>query len=85
MVRAHVGPLKLKNMFKLKNLFVTLVASIIVMFACVLMWFFVSHEASITSFITGLIGIFLLNGAIEYWEKAIRGWFKMEEPKKNNN
>ena len=73
-----------KSMFKLKNLLVTLVASIIVMFGCTLMWFFISREASITSCVAGLIAMFLLIGAIEYWEKTIKRWFKMESSESNN-
>jgi hypothetical protein len=72
-------------MFKIKNLLVTLVASIIVMFGCILMWFFISHEASVTSILFGVIAMFLLFGAIEFWEKKLKEWFKMEDRKKNIN
>ena len=73
-----------KNLLKIKNLFITLIASIIVMFGCVLMWFFVSREASITSTIAGLIAMFLLFGAIDYWEKTLKSWFKIDDNKENN-
>ena len=73
-----------KSMFKLKNLLVTLFATIIVMFGCTLMWFFISHEASITSVTVGVIALFLLFGAIDYWEKKLKSWFRMEDSKPNN-
>ena len=72
-------------MFKIKNLLVTLVASIIVMFGCILMWLFISNETSVVSILYGTIAMFLLFGAIEFWEKKLKEWFKMEDLKKNNN
>jgi drug/metabolite transporter superfamily protein YnfA len=72
-------------MFKIKNLLVTLVASIIVMFGCILMWLFISHETSVVSILYGTIAMFLLFGAIEFWEKKLKEWFKMEDRKKNIN
>jgi drug/metabolite transporter superfamily protein YnfA len=72
-------------MFKIKNLLVTLVASIIVMFGCILMWLFISNETSVVSILYGTIAMFLLFGAIEFWEKKLKEWFKMEDRKKNIN
>jgi hypothetical protein len=72
-------------MFKIKNLLVTLVASIIVMFGCILMWFFISHETSVVSILYGTVAVFLLFGAIEFWEKKLKEWFKIEDRKKNIN
>ena len=72
-------------MFKIKNLLVTLVASIIVMFGCILMWLFISHETSVVSILYGTIAVFLLFGAIEFWEKKLKEWFKIEDRKKNIN
>jgi drug/metabolite transporter superfamily protein YnfA len=72
-------------MFKIKNLLVTLVASIIVMFGCILMWIFISNETSVVSILYGTIAMFLLFGAIEFWEKKLKEWFKMEDRKKNIN
>ena len=72
-------------MFKIKNLLVTLVASIIVMFGCILMWLFISHETSVVSILYGTIAMFLLFGSIEVWEKKLKEWFKMEDRKKNIN
>ena len=51
------------------------------MFGCTLMWFFISHEASITSVTVGVIALFLLFGAIDYWEKKLKSWFRMEDSK----
>jgi hypothetical protein len=72
-------------MFKIKNLLVTLVAYIIVMFGCILMWHFISNETSVVSILYGSIAMFLLFGAIEFWVKKLKEWFKMEDRKKNNN
>jgi drug/metabolite transporter superfamily protein YnfA len=72
-------------MFKIKNLLVTLVSSIIVMFGCILMWLFISNETSVVSILYGTIAMFLLFGAIEFWEKKLKEWFKMEDRKKNIN
>ena len=55
------------------------------MFGCILMWFFISHEASVVSILYGTIAVFLLFGAIEFWEKKLKEWFKIEDRKKNIN
>ena len=52
------------------------------MFGCILMWLFISNETSVVSILYGTIAMFLLFGAIEFWEKKLKEWFKMEDRKK---
>ena len=73
MVRAHVGPLKTKNMQKVKEFFKSFVAVAIVMLGAYLTGFYLRNEFSFVSVFCGIVGFFILFPAVKKWEKTIWG------------
>ena len=73
MVRAHVGPLNLKNMKKIKDFFKSFIAVAIVMLGSYLISFYLRNEVSLTSVFCGIIGFLIIFPAIKKWEETIWG------------
>jgi L-lactate permease len=73
MVRAHVGPLNLKNMKKIKDFFKSFIAVAIVMLGSYLISFYLRNEVSFTSVFCGIIGFLIIFPAIKKWEETIWG------------
>ena len=73
MVRAHVGPLNLKNMKKIKDVFKSFIAVAIVMLGSYLISFYLRNEVSFTSVFCGIIGFLIIFPAIKKWEETLWG------------
>lgn len=66
-------------MLKIKNLFITFLATVIVIVGCILMNYFVTHEVSFVTLIYGILSMLLLWGSIDSWDKKLKRLFKSDE------
>ena len=73
MVRSHVGPLKTKNMQKVKEFFKSFISVVIVMLGAYLTGFYLRNEFNFVSVFCGIVGFFILFPAIKKWEKTLWG------------
>ncbi len=73
MVRAQVGPLKFKNMQKIKSFFKSFISVMIVMLGVYLTTFYLKNDLSFTSVICGIIGFLILVPAVNKWDETLWG------------
>lgn len=68
LVRIQVGPLKFKNMKKVKDFLKGLVATLIVMLGAFLLNFYLTNPFGIVTLLTGICGFLILYPAVKKWE-----------------
>lgn len=66
-------------MLKIKNLFTTFLATVIVIIGCLLMNYFVTHEVSFVTLIYGILSMLVLWGSIDYWDKKLKKFFESDK------
>lgn len=70
-------------MLKIKNLFITFLATVIVIVGSILMNYFVTHEVSFVTLIYGILSMLVLWGSIDSWDKKLKKLFKSDEAENN--
>lgn len=66
-------------MSKIKNLFITFLATVIVIVGCILMNYFLTHEVSFVTLIYGIISMLILWVSIDSWDKKLKRLFNSDE------